>query len=438
MNEVSLLGEFFFDSTQNQGIAGLIRYSYSQGVVLRFLKQISSQWIQPAVLFGILETGEECTLLEPVVLPGSAPIAYQQHHGGSTVVSGEVGYKYLVVGKHLELHEAFGEASFTFSGIGRFATGLDTTLQSHEAPLAYCAQTVMGKISIWRQDLSACMLNIKEAVHSESRTALESLSRASDAIEKEHRCHFMKRLSSEYRMIIEFNSAVSLGEVFEGIQKIIDLISLLLYSPMTAESVCISQGSPGARRLNVYRSEMMDERTLSIIESQRSSRDAPVRLPEISFSDVLLTWNQEYSKYAILISSIQSRTGIKVLHEMYADIILNCAFMESIKHEAGFAHKYGDCISRFSCIGLQERIGSVLEADYSEDIGVVISEIRADIVHFKGTRKRISGMSVIAICELSQYLELTVIGYLLGKLGVSAELVERYQMSQSATCWTGV
>jgi hypothetical protein len=438
MNEVSLLGEFFSDPTQDQGIAGLIHYSCSQGVSLRFLRQISSQWIQPAMLFGILETGEECTLLEPVVLPRSTPITYRQHNGGSTVASGEVGYKYLVVGKHLELNEAFGEASFTFSGIGRFATGLDSTLQSHEAPLAYCAQTYIGKISIWRQDLSACMLNIKEAVDSDNRTALESLSIASDAIEKEYGCFFTKRLSSEYRMIIEFNSEVSLDEVFEGVQKIIDLISLLLYSPMMAEAVCISQGSPCAKRLKVYISQMTDERTLSIIESHRSSGDTPVRLPEILFPNVLSTWNDEYSKYATLVSGIQSRTGIKALHEMYADIILHCAFMESIRHEVGFAHKYGDCISRFACIGLQEKIRSVIKADYTEDIGVVISEIRADIVHFKGTRKRISSMSVIALCEFSQYLELTVIGYLLGRLGISGELRDRYQMSQSATCWTGI
>jgi len=85
-------------------------WSYSLFLLVRrfssLLEELSSQWIQPAVLFGILETGEECTLLEPVVLPRSTPIRYRQQNGGSTVVSGEVGYKYLVVGKHLELHGA--------------------------------------------------------------------------------------------------------------------------------------------------------------------------------------------------------------------------------------------------------------------------------------------------------------------------------------------
>jgi hypothetical protein len=131
----SWLGEFFSVSSREQTIPGLVRYSHSQGVTVRFLKQILSQWIQPSVMHGILETGQECTLLGPAYLPGISPETYHQHHDGATVSSGVLGYQYLVIGKHIDLNDRIGEVSFTFPDIGGFATGLDAYMQTHEAPL---------------------------------------------------------------------------------------------------------------------------------------------------------------------------------------------------------------------------------------------------------------------------------------------------------------
>jgi hypothetical protein len=417
---------------------GLVRYAHSQGVTVRFLKQITSPWIQPSVLQGILETGAECTLFGPACLPGIDPEKYHKHHDGATVVSGVIGYKYLVIGKHIDPNDTIREASFTFPDIGRFATGRDSFLQTHEGPLAYCDQTIIGKISILRQDSNAFMLSIKEAVYSSNSAALESLCAAHDAIKKEHDAHFLRRKSAEYRIILEFNSELHLHDACLMIQKLIDLFSVLLYSPVMATGVVASKGSLGDRRLTVYKSLALDERTLSIIESRRNAQRVLIGLNAIQFSDIVKTWSEECEKYSPLVSVIQSRTSIKAVHEVYAEIILHCAFMESIKHEAGLDKKYEDCLRRFACSGLQEKILAVFELYRIEEAGVAISEIRADIVHFKGARKWINKMPAVIICQLSQYLELTVIGYLLERLGVDRELIGRYQMLQAETFWSSI
>jgi hypothetical protein len=138
------------------------------------------------------------------------------------------------------------------------------------------------------------------------------------------------------------------------------------------------------------------------------------------------------------VSGIQSRTSIKAVHEVYAELILYCAFMESITHEAGLVKKYEDCLRSYACNGLQQKILAVFDLDTIEKVGVAISEVRADIVHFKGTRKWVNKMPTVILCQISQYLELTVIGYLLERLGVNRELIGKYQMLQAETFWTGI
>lgn len=435
----SWLGEFFAVSCPEQAIPGLVCYSDSQGVTVRFLKRISSPWIQPSIMHGILETGEECTLLGPVRLPGIGQERYNQHYDGTTVVSGVLGYQYFVIGKHIDLNNGIGEVSFAFPDIGSFATGLDEFMQARETPLAYCEQTIIGKISVWRQDSGVSMFDIKEAVHSSNSAALERLSSAHDAIRNELGVYFTRRQSAEYRIILEFPAEVNLHDACVTIQKLADLFSILLYTPVLATGILASKGSLGDRNLTVYRSLVLDERTLGIIESKRNAQSIPIVLNAIQFSDIVKKWLEECDSYSPLVSCIQSRTNIKAVHEVYADITLYCAFMDSIKHEANLGKKqYEECIRNFACGSLQQKILAVFELDGIEEAGVAVCEIRADIVHFRGTRKWINKISTDDMCQLSQYLELTVIGYLLERLGISRELIGKYQMVQAQTFWSGI
>ena len=434
----SWLGEFFSSSSHEETFPGLVGYSHSEGVTVRFLKRIHSQWIQPSQLHGLLETGQECTLLGPVYLPGIDPETYNQHHDGTTVATGVLGYQYLVIGKHIDLNDRIGEVSFTFPNLGEFATGIDAYRQTHEVPLAYCEQTIIGKMSVWRQDSGVFMLDIKEAVHSSNSAALERLSKAHDDIKDELGAHFTRRQSAEYRVILEFPSEINLHDACMSIQILVDLFSILLYAPVMAMGIDGSKGAIGDKTITVYRSLVLDERTLDIIESRRTAQKIPIALNTIPLASIVKTWIDENEKYSSLVSGIQSRTSIKAVHEVYAELILCCAFMESIAHEVGLGKKYEDCIRNYACNGLQQKILAIFDLDTIEKVGVAISEVRTDIVHFKRARKWVNTMPTAILCQLSQYLQLAVIGYLLERLGVDRELTEKYQMLQAETFWTGI
>jgi len=291
---------------------------------------------------------------------------------------------------------------------------------------------------VWRQDTGVFMLDIKEAVHSSNSAALERLSKAHVEIKNELGASFTMRRSAEYRVILEFPSEVNLHDACMTMQKLVDLFSILLYVPVMAMGIVVGKGSLGDRSITVYRSLVLDERTLDIIESRRNAQRIPIALNAIQLAGIVKTWIDEYEKYSPLVSGIQSRTSIKAVHEVYAELILYCAFMESIKHEAALDKKYEDCLRNYACSGLQQKILAVFDLDTIEKVGVAISEARADIVHFKGTRKWINKMPTVILCQLTQYLELTVIGYLLERLGVDRELIGTYQMLQAETFWTGI
>ena len=167
---ISWLGDFSYDCAGNQSLHGHVKYSPDQGIVLHFFKPIVSPWTPPDFLRGILETGEECALISPINLPGIEPIKYTSHKDGSTVVRGEIGYQFLVLGKHAGLEELVNEVSFSFSGLASFAAGKDRHCQYERGPMIYSKQTKLGMVSIWRADSVAARKDDASAAHQAALT----------------------------------------------------------------------------------------------------------------------------------------------------------------------------------------------------------------------------------------------------------------------------
>ena len=153
---ISWLGEFCYDRAGSQSLHGHVKYSPDQGIILHFFKPIVSPWSPPGFLRGILETGEECALISPINLPGIERIQYTSYKDGPTVVRGEIGYQFLVLGKHAGLEELVNEVSFSFSGLASFAAGKDRHCQFERGPMIYSKQTppLPGKLTPLQNDHS--------------------------------------------------------------------------------------------------------------------------------------------------------------------------------------------------------------------------------------------------------------------------------------------
>jgi hypothetical protein len=390
-------------------------------------------------LHGILETGDECALIFPVKRPWIKPIKYTSHKDGSTVVSGEIGYQFLVLGhgQHTGLEELVDEIYFSFSGLASFATGKDRHCQFELGPIIYSNQTKLGMLSIWRADSGVFAESLKDHFYAQKskRAAFNRLANEFDAKAREQNLHLLKRTSADYKLVLKLDAPAPLGEAYAAIQMLISLFSFLLYSPIQEDSVTAFQASSMNRSLRIFKTSSLDEKTLTIINSLKPLQDIPVSINDIALDIALDKWIDESPKYMTLLSGIQARTGVKAIHEIYADLVISCAFMGTIANEKGFSDKikYEAVIRKYACIGLQQKILDTFELTDLGMSGRAISELRAEIVHFKGVYKWIGRISYDKLCQLAQLFELIVIGYLFDELGINQEVIEKYQMFHSAT-----
>ena len=435
-SSISWLGEFTHDCTDNQNLHGHIKYTPEKGIILRFFKPIMPPWAPPDFLRGILETGEECALISPVNLPGIERIQYNQHKDSPMVVRGEIGYQFLVLGKHAGLEELVDEISFSFSGLASFATGRERDRRFERDPTIYSKQTKLGKLSIWRADSGVFALSLKDDYYAlkSSRAAFDRLANEFDAKAREQNIHFIKRTSAEYKLVLKLDAPAPLREAYISIELLISLFSFLLYSPILEKSVTAWRATSMDKSLRIFKSSLLDEKTLAIISSFKPLQDIPISINDIALDIALDNWINESTKYMTLLSGIQARTGVKAIHEIYADLVISCAFMGTIANGEGLRdkNKYEDVIRKYACSGLQLKVQETFALDDLGMSGKAISELRGEIVHFKGVYHWLDRISYEKLWNLAQLLELVVIGYLFDKLGINKEVIEKYQMFHSA------
>jgi len=297
-------------------------------------------------------------------------------------------------------------------------------------------------VSIWRADSGVCALSLKDDYYTlESKSKeFDRLANEFDAKAREQKIHLLKRTSAQYRLVLALDAPTPLGEAYTSIQSLVSLFSFLLYSPTQEDSVMARQAPTMDKSLRIYKSSSLDEKTLAIINSLKPLQDIPVSINDIELDIALEKWISESPKYITLLSGIQARTGVKAIHEIYADLVISCAFMGTIANEEGLRdrYKYEDVITKFACSGLQQQILETFEVADLGMAGKAISELRAEIVHFKGAYQWLGSMSYEKLGHLAQLLELTVIGYLFDKLDIRKDVTERYQTYHSTTFWSSI
>lgn len=74
--------------------------------------------------------------------------------------------------------------------------------------------------------------------------------------------------------------------------------------------------------------------------------------------------------------------------------------------------------------GIQKILSKAGEAD----IGTGIGELRNEIAHVGKPKELLGSLSITDMIKISQYLQMTIIGYILTRLGVDRNLIDDYQI----------
>lgn len=425
------LGEFFLHDAYDQRFSGKIEYSPENGVLLSYTITGHDVPTESEVIFGVLATGEKCTLV------GN----FSPKHSGITLKnglatrSGKAGFLYLVIGDFLTQDELLFDFNFSLTNLQEFFfyKGYKDIVRYSETPI-FSLPTPFGEMRIGHNaSFGSLHKNIKSQIYSRDTDALNELESAFKEIEiKYPNSSFMLKKDIAYRIHFKFKLGATILQAYDHISDIANLFSLLIYSPVYPDSLRVQKKSGGktTTTLEIYPSMTLNTRTIELATQERFNYRMPITNTSIDLGKIAQTWFQSPRSHSTIISSIQNDTGFSYEHTVHGEIVLYATQLESISHNNGMKskhNKYEYPLDHYGCEKIRDGLGAIFGKAGLTDIGKAVGNMRDEIAHVGKPRTLLAALSLNDMVHISQYLQLTIIGYIMKTIGVPANVIAKYQ-----------
>lgn len=156
----------------------------------------------------------------------------------------------------------------------------------------------------------------------------------------------------------------------------------------------------------------------------------PITNSNVALDKIAHAWLQAPQNHSTIISSIQNETGFRDEHSVHGEIVLYATQLESISHNDGKKSKYDKYeypLNHYGCKKIRDGLSTIFGKAGLTDIGKAIGDIRDEIAHVGRPRALLAALSLKDMVHISQYLELTIIGYIMITIGVPASVITKYQ-----------
>jgi hypothetical protein len=272
--------------------------------------------------------------------------------------------------------------------------------------------------------------DITTQIYNRNADALERLKCCFNEVQAEYPdSHFMLKKDIAYRIRMKFDTCLNLRNAYNHISDVANLFAILIYNPVYPESIRLIKKGTDDRliEIEVYPSLSLDKRTIELCNKERSHFFMPINKSNIDLATVLSLWLSASRNHSTIISSIQNETDFRDEHSLHGELVIYSTQFESISYAAKDKQKYEYPLTTYGCKkitnGLKHIFASVGESDLNKGIG----DLRNEIVHFGKHRKLLSKLSIRDLISISQYMQVTVISYILNKLGIKNEVILAYQ-----------
>lgn len=425
------IGEFFLPDAYERRFSGQIEYSPENGVLLSYTIKGHAVPTESDVIFGVLATGEKCTL-GGRFSPQHAGITLKN---GLTTRSGKAGFMFLVIGDFLTHDELLFDFNFSLTNLQEFFfyKGHKDIVKYSEKPL-FTLSTPFGDMTVGNNaSFRPLHKDIKSQIYSRDPDALNELESAFKEIEAKYpNSFFMLKKDIAYRIRFQFNSGTTIRQAFDHISDIANLFALLIYSPVYPDSIHAQkkQGVDHTITLEIYPSMVLDTRTIELATQERFHFRMPITYSSIALDQIVRTWLQAPRNHSTIISSIQHETGFRDEHSVHGEIVLYATQFESISHNAGEKGKYRKYeypLNSYGCQKLRDGLSTTFGKVGLTDIGKAVGNMRNEIAHVGKPRTLLATLSLKDMVHISQYLELTIVGYIMATIGVPTSVITKYQ-----------
>jgi len=427
--EKNWTGEFFVNNVYEKRFMGEINYSPENGVMLSY--SITGRDIpnEAKVVHGVLTTGEKCTLLGKFTPQNSGFVWKNDLY----VRKGKAWFLCLLVGDWLDENELMYDLNFSLTNLQEFffPKGFKDLVKYSEKPL-FSIKTNYGEIEVGN-NASFGILNtdVSTQIYSRNKNALEELKESFQKLEKKYPdANFMLKQDIAYRIYLKIDSGEKIATVFEHIFDIANLFSILVYGPVYPDSICVTKKIEKNHpiSINIYPNMSLNKKTMDLCIQERSHFHMPIKKSNIDLASTIMKWLKAPKDYSTIVSNIQHETGYRDEHSLHGELVLYATQFEEISYAASVMDKkYEYPIDNYGTAKIKDAISKILANAGESDIGIGIGNLRNEIAHVGRPKYLLKKLSMRDMVDLTQCMQMTILGYVLNELGLDRKVISKYQ-----------
>lgn len=425
-------GVFFLPDKFDERFGGTIHYSPERGVVFQYTQILNRQLLPNCTylrsfdrLFGVLETGEECTLLYSTTSRNNFPME---------IYRGGVGFKVLLIGEHILEEEFVSQIEFSLTGIDDIID-ISDILRAGERTIAGI-NTDFGTCKFY-VPLSCNPIykqNITDYIYHPDINVTNRLGVLLDELTQEH--HSPERFVNDFSVIskkknvihLEFIKKQSITEAYNSVSRIIHLMSLLRYDPVYPDSLTIKCGQ-NTQKISVYPTLAIDK--ISIKNAQIRKDDLPITCKTVNLQDLLSKWFETSDNLDLISSQVQVSTPFVDKTSVYAKLIILAVFFESISNENKKNKiKYQFPFEHYASGKLKRLVLLITKQSDFVELGKYIGNLRDGIAHLSLNIPKsnlVKETSLKDLISIVMAMELICISYIFAKMDIAERLYHQYQ-----------
>lgn len=424
----------FCNPDSDDKFCGKVTYTPEDGVLINLfcISQLKTKNFD--CLYGILSTGDLCTLLGKFCVDGMKMNESAILHNGACSVYA------MIFGEHVSNEQLFAGFSLDLTNFQEFCypQGFKDWARFSEQPLLEIQVNGLN-VSI-RNTLNFSYLGsaVKNIFHCTNEVVAQRLvDSISEVMQEYPNESISKRTDIGWELVVKADAGMNYSEVSRYISLFENLMSILIFRPVRRAQVYILPLDDTLRSncLPLLTSFFnMSKRKITALQKEISNYIQPITLGKVeNFANVILRWLLMNDQYLLFVTQISCRFDRQHEHELKGLFLINLVQLEATALALGKGtqkEKYSAPFERYDYTRINNVVMSVFELNDRSGIGQALGRLRAEIAHLAATDKTLSKIGTRGLLIVNHCVELIITSHIYTELGVEKGLIESFQESE--------
>ncbi|WP_448674961.1 ApeA N-terminal domain 1-containing protein [Enterobacter hormaechei] len=424
--DYSFHGEFWHSPEDNKGrFSARIEYSPYHGLILDYCISDSDSINSCERLYGVLNTGESCTLIGPF------NFTHGSYHFGTGIKTGRHGFALILFNGFYDEDTLIEYFDLSLHGLQEFIhpQGFITNIRYSKQPI-FTTENSDWKLELINNAsfslIGDGLLNILDCRNEAALKKVLDDFQDTKNLYPESIFSIRKALTFYFRY--KYKKSSKIKEYISRIWDISGLLSILIDKPVLPEELFF-KFEDNKLRASCLLTMSFEQRTIDLALREIHHRFLPINWKVIDIDKVFYKWFEMAERYVSLTVTYQYETGFRTLHQAHADIILFATQLEAINmtlHGSKY-EKYIKPINEYASPLLKQRLDSFFSKINNDSLGANIATLRNELAHVDREKKLMRSLNIDDYIKIGMYLKLIVTSHLLSDLGIEKDKIEKYQ-----------